>query len=313
MGCADISGFFSSNDPQDLPGQGLMRADNLNMSGVVAPEYNYAMESYYNSMPGMIGAQKSYDPLVTENRLTNLRTTLQGTDNVAGLPEQYRDAVNAVNPQAADIFSELGRQYSGDLALGGSLNENQTHQVEQSVRAGQAARGLGNGNSDVFQEMMAKTGYGDALRERRQMGAGNFATGERNFAAVPVQASLGFSPTAMDPTFMKSMLSSVYNQNQENNRATAANETQMSVAAMKEIMSMAGMAMGACWAAREVFGVANPQWLRFRAWLLTEAPARLRTWYLANGQAWAERLRLNPLAKQAVRRWMEKRINPITT
>jgi hypothetical protein len=68
------------------------------------------------------------------------------------------------------------------------------------------------------------------------------------------------------------------------------------------------MGAAACWAAREVFGVDNPKWRQFRAWLLVKAPRKLREWYLQHGAKWAARLHANPAAKPAVRRWMEKRI-----
>jgi polysaccharide export outer membrane protein len=39
-----------------------------------------------------------------------------------------------------------------------------------------------------------------------------------------------------------------------------------------------------CWVAREVYGEHNPQWLLFRAWLLTDAPIWLRDTYAAHGE-----------------------------
>jgi polysaccharide biosynthesis/export protein len=62
---------------------------------------------------------------------------------------------------------------------------------------------------------------------------------------------------------------------------------------------------GACWVAREVYGAENPQWLLFRAWLLTEAPAWLREAYLAHGEQFAAWIHDKPVVKAAVKALMD--------
>ena len=63
---------------------------------------------------------------------------------------------------------------------------------------------------------------------------------------------------------------------------------------------------GACWVAREVYGVENPQWLLFRAWLLTEAPAWLREAYLAHGEEFAAWIHDKPVMKALVKSLMDQ-------
>jgi polysaccharide export outer membrane protein len=63
---------------------------------------------------------------------------------------------------------------------------------------------------------------------------------------------------------------------------------------------------GFCWVAREVYGPENPQWLLFRAWLLTEAPAWLREAYAAHGEDFAAWIHDKPLAKAAVKALMDQ-------
>ena len=65
---------------------------------------------------------------------------------------------------------------------------------------------------------------------------------------------------------------------------------------------------GFCWVAREVYGVDDPRWLVFRAWLLTEAPAWLREAYADRGEAFAAWIHDKPVAKAAVRALMEAAI-----
>jgi len=62
---------------------------------------------------------------------------------------------------------------------------------------------------------------------------------------------------------------------------------------------------GACWVAREVYGPENPQWLLFRAWLLTEAPDWLRETYLAHGEDFAAWIADKPVMKAAVKAAMD--------
>jgi hypothetical protein len=63
---------------------------------------------------------------------------------------------------------------------------------------------------------------------------------------------------------------------------------------------------GICWVAREVYGPENPQWLLFRAWLLTEAPDWLRETYIAHGEEFAAWIHDKPLAKAAVKALMDQ-------
>ena len=58
---------------------------------------------------------------------------------------------------------------------------------------------------------------------------------------------------------------------------------------------------GICWVAREVYGPANPQWLLFRAWLLTEAPVWLRETYIAHGEDFAAWISDKPIVKAIVK------------
>ncbi|MCE2725675.1 MAG: polysaccharide biosynthesis/export family protein [Planctomycetaceae bacterium] len=63
---------------------------------------------------------------------------------------------------------------------------------------------------------------------------------------------------------------------------------------------------GFCWVAREVYGAENPQWLLFRAWLLTEAPDWLREAYAAHGEEFAAWIQDKPVAKAAVKALMDQ-------
>jgi polysaccharide export outer membrane protein len=63
---------------------------------------------------------------------------------------------------------------------------------------------------------------------------------------------------------------------------------------------------GFCWVAREVYGPENPQWMLFRAWLLTDAPAVLRDAYIAHGEDFAAWIADKPVMKAAVKAAMDQ-------
>jgi polysaccharide export outer membrane protein len=63
---------------------------------------------------------------------------------------------------------------------------------------------------------------------------------------------------------------------------------------------------GICWVAREVYGAENPDWLLFRAWLLTEAPDWLREAYAAHGEDFAAWIHDKPVMKAAVKGLMDQ-------
>jgi hypothetical protein len=87
------------------------------------------------------------------------------------------------------------------------------------------------------------------------------------------------------------------------NAATTSAVGQVGSAALPFILSSIF-----CWVAREVYGVDNPKWLKFRTWMFTQAPSWFFRWYMDNGERFADWLRRNPWMKPAIRFWMDSRI-----
>lgn len=69
----------------------------------------------------------------------------------------------------------------------------------------------------------------------------------------------------------------------------------------------AGM-MAGCWVAREIYGETNPQWLLFRAYLLSDAPSWFRKLYLKFGERFAEFISTKPRLKSVIKKWMDTKI-----
>ena len=74
----------------------------------------------------------------------NLAAQREGDiEAIERLGGRARAALDAANPEQAALLSELNRQAQEDLAAGGDLSAFERREIQQSARAGQAARGLG--------------------------------------------------------------------------------------------------------------------------------------------------------------------------
>ena len=110
----------------------------------------------------------------------------------------------------------------------------------------------------------------------------------------------------------------VYNAMASANIAGANNRAAVDAGRMAATGSMIGSTIGAagmlgaasimCWVAREVYGVSDPRWMRFRTWLFTKASPMLRTWYLIAGERFAQWLRGRDNLKAVLRATMNQKI-----
>ena len=66
-----------------------------------------------------------------------------------------------------------------------------------------------------------------------------------------------------------------------------------------------GAVAGACWVAREVYGVEDPKWTEFREWLLTKSPSWFRDAYLKYGERAAVVVKRLPFLKAIIRPFMD--------
>jgi len=66
-----------------------------------------------------------------------------------------------------------------------------------------------------------------------------------------------------------------------------------------------GGGMPMCWVAREVYGPANPRWVEFRGWLLSDAPRWLVDLYVSHGEDFAAWIHDKPAVKAVLRSAMD--------
>lgn len=104
-----------------------------------------------------------------------------------------------------------------------------------------------------------------------------------------------------------SYANNIYGGNQQAQNAANIASAQNKTAMITGAMSMAGGMMG-CWVAREVYGNDNPEWRRFRTWLLTRAPRWFHNLYMKYGAQFAAFISNKPRLKATIRKWMDRRI-----
>jgi hypothetical protein len=114
-----------------------------------------------------------------------------------------------------------------------------------------------------------------------------------------------------------SYANNIYGGNQQATNAANIATAQSNAAVIGGLAQGLGSAAGGwagggfktpCWVAREVYGINNPKWKRFRTWLLTRAPKWFHDFYIKYGENFAKFISDKPRTKGLIRRWMDSRI-----
>jgi hypothetical protein len=237
MGCGDFVDVFSE-DPQNMPGQGLARPDNYRSA--------QATKDYDALIGTQLGSEENLGARFAGARLKSLGTTLGGAGDTPGIAEMYLQALREADPEAAALMDSLMASASQELALDNQLDPNQTRLVEQAGRASAAARGMGFGPSDAFAETLAKLGVGEQMRDKRRSNALTLAQLRTALAARPVDMATSTATSAPAASAqMFDTLNRVYAENQANNRAQSELETKVGMDQANKWNSWGSFAAGA--------------------------------------------------------------------
>lgn len=158
-------------------------------------------------------------------------------------------AIRAADPQQAELLNALQQSALDDLSAGTSLTPAQAAEIQQQVRASQAARGGGFGNSDATAEAYTVGSRGLALQQVRQrtaldvsrqlaatgadpalavLGRPSSATGQaQSFLAQGQQGAAGAGPNLFNPesAYAGDIYNTNYNAQAAANIASANNQT----------------------------------------------------------------------------------------
>jgi len=262
---------------------------------------------------------------------------LQREADIEELGPRAMAALEAADPEKAALMKELNRQAQEGLEAGGQLSAWERREIQQSSRAGGAARGMGYGSRGMAIESLAQLQGATARRQQRQGFAQSMVGLGQQVKGDPFMAILG-RPSSMNPMMAGGVVGQaggynpgamfspesqyagdIYNQNYQGvlaaRTASAKNRASMIGAGLGAAGSIfGGMATGStgffkCWVAREVFGNENPQWLAFYDWKELKAPKWFKKLYDLFGERFAKFISNKPKLKKRIKIWMEDKIN----
>lgn len=269
--------------------------------------------------------------------LANQQYNMQGQQfnalNQSQVAQANRDAAQqaalanqAVNLQQQQLMAQFG--YQGQYA-----NQQANYNAAQGNRAFQAQQmqnyyqNLGQAGQLYSQGLGADRAYAAQMVGLQQ------ATMSDPYQAILGRPSAAFAqqqgvsgqganltqmggPALFNPE--SSYANNIYGGNQQATNAANIATAQSNAAVIGGLASGLGSAAGGwagggfkmppCWVAREVYGINNPKWKRFRTWLLTRAPKWFHDFYIKYGEKFAEFISDKPRTKSLIRRWMDSRI-----
>jgi hypothetical protein len=203
--------------------------------------------------PDRYAAEAQFRPMYDQLDLNSLNNVLKGTGGQRGLLDLYAsdiaprmsaleresqtaqreadigaverygpratEAMRAVNPQQTALLDSITQQSLGDVQAGYNLPAGLLDSVNQSVRSGQAARGLGMGPSDAYAETLAQSDAanqwrGQNLDRGMRVAATNAATQTDPFLAI-------LGRPASSPAAAQGLLGSLQGQSGQSGARTA--------------------------------------------------------------------------------------------
>jgi len=287
--------------------------------------------------------EKDINPTLSRMDAQALRTQREADISaVEQLGGRATDALRQADPQQAALVDEMNRQAIEELLLGGALSDAQKRNIQQGMRSGQTARGLGTGVGDAVAEAMAQAEGAEQQKASRRQFAGQVAGLNQSVKGDPFMSILGRS-SGVNPMMAgqifgqgQSMVpgqifnpesnyaGGLYGQNAQMTmgarQSTAQNRSNMFGSVVGGLTGIAGAGLGGylqgvggrkkppCWVAREVFGERNPEWMAFFMWKENIGPKWFRTLYNRFGEHAARFIANKPRLKERIRTWMRSKI-----
>lgn len=176
---------YQQNAPQQLS---LTQQYLPQYTGAGVSAFNAALNGWQND-PGIIDVLSTAEPAL--NNLTNQNTTSQrtaGVNDLMSLAPGITASYVAANPGEANLLGNITGTADNQLSYGYGLSPAQERQVTQTVRQGQADRGMGYGPIDQYGEALGVSQYGNQLFQQRQQNANQAANTYASVMPNPVSS-----------------------------------------------------------------------------------------------------------------------------
>lgn len=150
-------------------------------AGSYGPSYQQSVQGQAHSLPQIIEAESEYGPVLQQLELASAG---RGAHGMAELMYEINDAygpqfldqalehMKRVDPEGVAARDKLAEMVMEDAEAGGRLSDPERREVQQAVRAGQAARGNILGDANAYEEAMET---GQAAFRRRQAAMQNLS------------------------------------------------------------------------------------------------------------------------------------------
>ena len=177
----------------------------------------YENEAKYGSLYSLLGLKQLETSLngadgqrgltdILENDLYPSMSRIQGKadsaqreadiSSIETLGPRAIAALRASNPEQAALLSKLTQQAQSGLDEESGLSAGTMREIQQATRSAQAARGLGYGNTDAFNEALNVGTAADSRRRQNQAFAANMVNLQQATSGDPWMAILGRSSGA---------------------------------------------------------------------------------------------------------------------
>lgn len=257
-------------------------------------------------------AKRIYAPVMgalsAENALLDptLQLTGRAGEGYAGLfaqiAPQYVNAYRNANPDTAALLAQL-TQGARDLNAPGYMNPYEDRLLQQSVRSAQSARGMGYGQGDALNEILAL----DRNREARTLARGQYGIGVteagRQFYSPIIAGVMSQYQNPVQGTSLDDLVSIGLNDTaarRNEHAARVAGNQALWGSVIQGVLGVASAGAKACWVAEVLYGVDDPRTHRARAWVLSHPENAFVQAYQKHGKAWARWLERNSWARPFV-------------
>jgi hypothetical protein len=297
----------------------LNRSYQMSLSGIGARAAGAG--AYGGSRQGVAEAEAAKNFMDSAGQLSaGLRS--QGFNTAAGLGQGDAASQNASRQFGAgsqNAQASQNSQLATQAALANAASQNAALEASANAmnQSGQfnAQQANAIGQQNVANQLAAGQAFGGLAGTTQTLGMNS-----ANALAGIGQQQQGLNQAQMDLNYGDFLQEYNYPYQALALRQSAIGQTPMGQVGMQPVVSQSagiggtlsgigGLLSGIgalCWVAREVYGEDDPQWLRFREWMLSKAPDSLRRFYIENGERIAAYISDKPDLKSEIRGMMDE-------
>lgn len=227
MGIASLGGILSGAGDVSSPGS---KGPGKDFAGL--------LRAFLGGSGDVFNNQATYQPQYEQLGVTGMGNQAPTIAKIlSGLATGAGDTVRSISPGQTSLLSSLTKSAGDQLDAGASLDPQLQRLFQQSQRGAEASRGMGRGPSDVFNESLGLTSFGNDLRTQREQFAGGVAGMNNQFETVPALQQLntilaqynankgGAGPSLAPPAMTSQFLTVPYQGRLQAAGQTAANNT----------------------------------------------------------------------------------------